>query len=233
MNKVIGFPFSAVVKAMAKGLFISAAMVSTCAVAQVSNITDTQSAVVADNVAKDALKVSLQKISQFSSEFVQIVSDYEGNIVHEAQGIIAMSRPNKFRWETTFPDEALVIADGETVYSIDSFVEQVTLLDQSTTIADNPIVLLTSNDSDVWDKFDVTTIAGDSEAYYVLPQNQNGQIKGLTIAFSIEGDLSSIVMLDAQQQQSAISFNSENNRIVSPDLFSVEIPEHYIVDDQR
>lgn len=233
MKRVIGFTISAVAMAMAEGLFIGAAMVSTAVIAQVSDVSDTQSAVVADEVAKDALKVSLQKISQFSSEFVQLVSDYEGNIVHEAQGIIAMSRPNKFRWETTFPDEALVIADGETVYSIDSFVEQVTLLDQSTTIADNPIVLLTSNDDDIWDKFDVSTIAGDNEAYYVLPQNQNGQIKGLTIVFSTEGHLSSIVMLDAQQQQSAISFNSDSSDLVSPDLFSVEIPEHYIIDDQR
>ncbi len=233
MKRYLTSSFTGFAKAMGSALLISAALSGTFANAQVSEVEENSSETTTAVTAKDALKASLQTIAQFSSEFTQVVSDYEGNIVHEAQGVIAMSQPNKFRWETTFPDEALVIADGETVYSIDSFVEQVTLLDQASTIADNPIVLLTSNDDTVWNKFDVSAIEGSAESYSIVPLNQNGQIKGLIIAFSQQGELASIVMLDAQQQQSTISFNNEQMDGVSPDLFNVEIPEHFIVDDQR
>ncbi|MEC7285843.1 MAG: outer membrane lipoprotein chaperone LolA, partial [Pseudomonadota bacterium] len=80
--------------------------------------------------ASTSLQALLSNMKQFRASFAQTVVDAQQNVVHEAQGTLTMTRPNKLRWETTFPDETLLVADGEAVWNVDTFVEQVTVLSQ-------------------------------------------------------------------------------------------------------
>ncbi|MEC8375938.1 MAG: outer membrane lipoprotein chaperone LolA, partial [Pseudomonadota bacterium] len=108
--------------------------------------------------ATDSLKALLADMKQYRATFNQTVVDAQQNVVHEAQGVLTMTRPNKLRWETTFPDETLLIADGEAVWNVDTFVEQVTVLSQESAIKDNPIVLLTASDNATWSQFSITEL---------------------------------------------------------------------------
>jgi outer membrane lipoprotein carrier protein len=155
-----------------------------------------------------------------------------------------MTRPNKLRWETTFPDETLLIADGSAVWNIDSFVEQVTVISQDQAIKDNPIVLLTASDAETWNKFtirkvDTSSVEGEAAAlmlssYQITPKEVGGQIETLTLTFNQDNKLAALNMLDAQQQISTLVFNNIETRFpLAADTFSVDIPDSYIVDDQR
>lgn len=194
--------------------------------------------------ADSALHTLLRNMRQFRASFEQTVVDAQQNIVHEAQGTLTMTRPNKLRWETTFPDETLLIADGEAVWNVDTFVEQVTVLSQEQAIKDNPIVLLTANDEATWDKFSIRTVdtshsvtddkTRKMSSFQVTPKQSGGQIVTLTLTFNQNDELAGLTMLDMQQQISALVFSDIETRFpLAADAFSVDVPDSYIVDDQR
>ena len=199
-------------------------------------------AVSQNNDASVLLKKRLHDLQQYQAVFNQTVTDAQGNIVHEAQGTLTMMRPNKLRWETTFPDETLLIADGEAVWNIDTFVEQVTIISQDQAIKDNPIVLLTANDEETWNSFVISKLddaraSSTLEQYQIVPKSTDGQIKSLTLGFNSEGTLSTLDMLDAQDQTSALIFSEQDLDFAidtaKDSLFSVDVPQSYIIDDQR
>ena len=202
-----------------------------------------------DDSVSSSLQARLSNMKQFRAGFAQTVVDAQQNVVHEAQGTLTMTRPNKLRWETTFPDETLLVADGEAVWNVDTFVEQVTVLSQDNAIKDNPIVLLTSTDEATWSKFSISQMSSgvstnDSasdinndtvmQSYQITPKEEGGQIVTLTLSFNQDNELASLNMLDAQQQVSTLVFNNIETRFPIPaDTFSVDIPDSFIVDDQR
>ena len=214
--------------------------VDTTAIAQKESINDSVSS---------SLQSRLSNMKQFRADFTQTVVDAQQNVVHEAQGTLTMTRPNKLRWETTFPDETLLVADGDAVWNVDTFVEQVTVLSQDNAIKDNPIVLLTSTDEATWSKFSISQmnngvptntsaseINNDTvmQSYQITPKEEGGQIVTLTLSFNQDNELASLNMLDAQQQISTLVFNNIETRFPIPaDTFSVDIPDSFIVDDQR
>lgn len=196
--------------------------------------------------AQTKLKALLNSMQQFRAAFNQTVVDAQQNVVHEAEGVLTMTRPNKLRWETTFPDETLLIADGEAVWNVDTFVEQVTILSQDNAIKDNPIMLLTSNDEDTWSMFSISqlddalasmsnnTTAANLKSFQITPKSQDGQILTLTMTFNSSYALAALTMLDAQQQLSTLIFSDiETQFPLAADTFEVDVPESFIIDDQR
>lgn len=179
----------------------------------------------------DLLRARLSGLKSFTASFSQTVKDEQGTAVHEAQGTITMTRPNKLRWETTMPDETSLIADGESVWHVDFFVEQVTVMSQQQAIENNPMVLLTSNSEAIWQQYSITQV--DDNAFNVSPMSGNGQIRTLTVQFD-EAGLAGLVMLDSQQQQSVIQFTDRKfNAVISPEQFTVAVPDGFMLDDQR
>lgn len=196
--------------------------------------------------AQIKLKALLNNMQQFRAAFSQTVVDAQQNVVHEAEGVLTMTRPNKLRWETTFPDETLLIADGEAVWNLDTFVEQVTILSQDNAIKDNPIMLLTSNDEDTWSMFSISqlddalasmsnnTTAANLKSFQITPKSQDGQILTLTMTFNSNDALAALTMLDAQQQLSTLIFSDIETKFpLAADTFEVDVPESFIIDDQR
>lgn len=176
------------------------------------------------------LKTLLNGMQAYKANFSQTVTDNQGDVVHEAEGKLTMARPDKLRWETQVPDETLLIADGKAVWNIDPFVEQVTVMDQSKAIADNPVILLTTQDETTWQQF---AIDGKDNQFTVSPKDGNGQIKSLSLTFS-DGVMTSLTMLDAQDQQSQLTFSGvETNFPVISGIFTADVPDSYMIDDQR
>ena len=191
------------------------------------------SVAVADEQATSELRTLLSHISQYKANFKQTITDTEGNLVHEAKGNIILARPDKLRWETVSPDESLLIADGRTVWNIDPFVEQVTIIDQNKAVKDNPIMLITATDDETWSKFVVRKADAVSDEYFVTPLNQEGQIRELTLIFS-DDTLVGLTTLDAQEQISSLKFTAVETRVpLAAETFVPSFSNTYIVDDQR
>jgi outer membrane lipoprotein carrier protein len=212
--------------------------VSIAAVIGVSLITMSSIAISAESVVQDAqtvtpkaeLKIKLSKLISYSARFSQSISDITGKELQNSSGQLTLKTPNMLRWETQLPDEALLIADGTTVYSVDPFVEQVTVMQQASITQNNPLMLLVSDDQKQWN----TVIVEKTQSrFVVISKDENANIVSLNIEFNGD-ELSRLQSTDRQQQKSLLVFsNIAQNQPVPQSLFTFDIPTNYIVDDQR
>ena len=180
--------------------------------------------------AKDELKMKLSKLVSYSANFSQSISDISGKELQRTSGTLTLKTPNMLRWETQLPDETLLIADGTTVWNVDPFVEQVTVMQQESITQNNPLMLLVSDDDKQWNE---VIVERKESRFVVVSQDENANIVSLTIEFN--GDqLMRLQSTDRLEQRSLLVFsNIEQNQTVAQSVFSYQIPESYIVDDQR
>ena len=184
--------------------------------------------------AEQRLKQRLADLKTFKATFTQTVVDLEGQVLQSADGVLQLSQPNKLYWELFEPNESLLIADGESLWNIDPFVEQATVFDQQQAIESNPMILLAQSTSDVWDKFSITLTEGEqNEDFRVEALSDDSQIAALVMSF-IGDDLSKLTIIDRQQQTSTSLFSDiQQNISIEPSVFVADIPDGYEIDDQR
>nr|WP_297349262.1 outer membrane lipoprotein chaperone LolA [uncultured Glaciecola sp.] len=209
--------------------------ITAAAVVTVSAITMSRVAISAESVEltvtpKTELKIKLSKLVSYSASFSQSISDITGKELQRSSGQLTLKTPNMLRWETLLPDETLLIADGTTVYSVDPFVEQVTVMQQASITKNNPLMLLVSDDEKQWN---AVTVEKKQSRFIVVSSDENANIVSLNIEFN--GDqLSRLQSTDRQQQKSLLIFsNIAQNQSVPQSLFLFDIPTNYIIDDQR
>lgn len=179
---------------------------------------------------KNELKMKLSKLVSYSANFSQSISDISGKELQKSSGTLTLKTPNMLRWETQLPDETLLIADGTTVWNVDPFVEQVTVIQQTSISQNNPLMLLVSDDETEWDG---VIVENNQSRFIVTSKNENANIVSLMIEFNGD-ELTRLQSTDRQQQKSLLVFsNIAQNESVSQSLFSFDIPKNYIIDDQR
>lgn len=178
---------------------------------------------------KHALRGLLAKINTLQASFTQVVNNSEGKPLQSSSGNLILQQPDRVYWQVLVPDETLLIANGERVFYVDEFVEQVSIFSQKDMISNNPLMLLTSSDDEVWEQFSVVQ---QNLAYVVTPINNEGQITQLTLRF-IQDELTQFTLLDNQGQVSQFTLNGTVLNMPLPiNQFSYAIPEGFSVDDQ-
>ena len=180
--------------------------------------------------AKQQLQAKLTLLATYQASFTQTVIDIENTLLQKATGRIVLKQPNKLYWELFEPNESVLLADGDNIWNIDPFLEQVVVYGADAALENNPLILLTNPDSSKWQEFDVSH--SDSQ-FIITPRELNGGIKTLRLLF--KGDL--LVELesqDAQQQKSLLLFGEiKQNHALPPDTFIFVMPDGYELDDQR
>jgi outer membrane lipoprotein carrier protein len=178
---------------------------------------------------KPVLRGLLAKINTLQATFTQVVNNSEGKPLQSSSGNLILQQPDRVFWQVLVPDETLLIANGERVFYVDEFVEQVSIFSQKDMISNNPLMLLTSSDDEVWEQFSVVQ---QNLAYVVTPINNEGQITQLTLRF-IQDELTQFTLLDNQGQVSQFTLNGTVLNMPLPiNQFSYAIPEGFSVDDQ-
>jgi outer membrane lipoprotein carrier protein len=181
------------------------------------------------SLAKTELRQRLEAISSLQSTFTQTVTDEANNLIHSSSGNLVLQQPNRVYWHAQVPDETLVIANGDKVFYVDDFVEQVSIFNQADMVSDNPLMLLTSTDDKVWEQFSVTQQA---DSFEVTPSSTQGQIQALTLVFT-QGELRAFTLLDNQAQRSEfVLSNITMNMPLPVSQFQYDIPVGYSIDDQ-
>ena len=181
--------------------------------------------------AADDLKAKLASMNSFEAKFSQQVKDEQGELLQSGQGTIALAHPLKIRWEQVSPDETLFVSDGEKTFYFDAFSEQVTVMKTNGLIDTTPFILLTTRDSAQWEKYQISDIA---QGYKITPKpGIDSQVEILDIAFNKAQNLSAIKVTDLSGQVSSFTFkDSRVNGKLADSLFSFNIPEGVVVDDQ-
>lgn len=194
--------------------------------------------------ATQALKTHLAELTSYRGKFTQTITDAQGVLLQESHGVMSLQKPNQLRWEVNFPDDSLFVADGEVIYNLDPFVEQVTLMSQAGLVESNPLMLLISDEQSAWDNVLISVAEGNDkdklennseglETYLVSSKSLNSSTQLLTLTFK-SGILQSLKSIDKQGQLSQITFSDiEQNGLIAASAFRVDVPDTYVVDDQR
>lgn len=183
--------------------------------------------------SKRELMAKLAKIKFFSAEFNQQIFDEAGNELQQGSGSLFVSKPNLVNWQTTIPDESLIVSDGENLWFYDPFVEQVSVYTLESAIANTPILLITSDDEKLWQDYTVSQLT--ENRYLISANNENSRVKSLELSFTKNVnnvELSAFNILDATGQLSVITLRHKN-QAPNASLFTFSVPEGVYLDDQR
>ncbi len=177
------------------------------------------------------LKEKLAKFEQINAEFSQLVSNAQGEILNESQGLLTISRPGKFRWQVTAPEEELIVSDGQTMWLYSPFVEQVTLINLQDAIAGTPFILLSGANDQQWQKYRVSK---DNNVFTIEAADPQMQNNRFIFEFNGTGNISRFVVIEEQGQRSEFKLTHKPiSEKIGSDYFNFQIPADVEVDDQR
>lgn len=184
----------------------------------------------ADMNAKQQLKIKLASLATYQANFTQTVVDIENTVLQQASGRIVLQQPNNLYWELFAPNESVLLADGDNIWNVDPFLEQVVVYGADAALENNPLILLTNPDSSQWLEFEVSQV---DNQFIITPRALNGGIESLRLVFN--GDmLVELESQDGQQQKSVLSFSEiKQNTTLAADTFIFVMPTGYELDDQR
>lgn len=183
-----------------------------------------------ENNEAQQLQNKLSAMKSYSANFIQVVTDVNSAVLQEAEGVIKMQQPHKLYWEVHPPNEATLVADGNTLWHLDPYVEQVIAMDQHNAVRNHPIMMLAESEKTNWDEYSVSIKEG---AFIVSPKSENQQVKQLILSFK-KNILSTIKVIDQQGQTNHLTFNNiRQNATISERVFQFSVPEGFELDDQR
>ena len=154
-----------------------------------------------------------QKLNDFfnqletvSAKFEQSILDTESAHVGRFQGDLYVSRPGKFRWDYFEPYEKQILADGDTVYVVDTDLEQITYIPQERALQGTPASILIGQES-LEDRFEIIDIGSSQGMDWVelLPRDAESQFTRILLAF-VSNELRRMEMADKFGQITRFQF---------------------------
>lgn len=188
----------------------------------------------ASEADRSALLERLEGLTTLTANFEQQVVDFNGDLVQQLSGKMALARPNLLHWQTDAPDETLMVADGQNLWYFNPFIEQVTVYQQADAMAQSPLLLLLDGDSQAWANYQVKA---EGLSFSLQPIDNTQSSQSLQLVFAKEGataELQRIILDDGQGQVSTIELKQvQLNQGVAQSLFQFSVPAGVDVDDQR
>jgi outer membrane lipoprotein carrier protein lolA len=176
------------------------------------------------------LQNRLNKVDVLSADFAQTVMSANGKNVQQGNGRLQIKRPNLFRMDTKSPQETQIIADGQTLWFYDPFVEQATANWVKDAVNNTPFVLLTSNDKSHWEQYSVEQ---KSDTFVLTPKAKNSNIKQFDIRIDESGVLKGFSTIEKDGQSNQYVLRNISNQNLDSALFKFSVPKGVELDDQR
>ena len=167
----------------------------------------------------------LQGLDGLQAEFKQVLTDRNGQTVDEASGTLAISRPDRFRWDYRQPYQQIIVADGTRIWIYDSDLEQVTVRKLDETLSATPAMLL-SGRSNLSDNFNVTQVSREGSVEWVKMEPKRDDTDFRWVRLGFEGPLLKYMQLaDKLGQTTSLEFSKlERNPPLDPSRFTFTVP---------
>jgi outer membrane lipoprotein carrier protein len=180
-----------------------------------------------------ALSGSLERFSEFidqtltaKGEFRQKIYDRSRKLLQESRGVLAFSRPGKFRWTYVKPYAQLIVGDGSRVWIYDEDLKQVTVKKLDQALGSTPAALLAGN-NEAMRAFLLSDqgAKGGLEWLEATPRDKEGGFERIRMGFGASG-LEVMELLDGFGQTTVLRFGSlQSNPRLDPALFRFVPPE--------
>jgi len=180
-----------------------------------------------------ASSTSLERFSEFINqtltargEFEQKIFDRNRKLLQESRGVLAFSRPGKFRWTYVKPYAQLIVGDGSKVWIYDEDLKQVTVKKLDQALGSTPAALLAGN-NEAMRAFNLSDqgAKGGLEWLEALPRDKEGNFERIRMGFGSSG-LEVMELLDGFGQTTVLRFVSlQRNPKLDPGLFRFSPPK--------
>lgn len=178
----------------------------------------------------------LSNTMTFEADFEQSVYRENSDQPETTLGRFLIQRPNHFRWETKQPFEQAIIADGRALWTYDPELEQVTIQDQQSVLADSPLLLLTSSVEKLVQAFDIQQVESNAEQkreLFSLTPLEPGLFESVHILI-IDQKITEFFLLDTLGGRTSVVFSKiQLNHRLSLSEFIFTPPEGIDVLDSR
>ncbi|MGH8177287.1 MAG: outer membrane lipoprotein chaperone LolA [Steroidobacter sp.] len=167
----------------------------------------------------------LDGLQGLQAQFEQVLTDRNGQVVDQARGVLAVRRPDRFRWDYREPYEQVIVADGARVWLYDSDLEQVTVRKLDDTLSATPAMLL-SGQGNLEDNFTVTQVQQDGAVQWVRmePKRDDTDFKWVRLGFD-GAVLKYMQLADKLGQTTRLEFMQlERNPPLDPSRFTFTVP---------
>ncbi|WP_373768144.1 outer membrane lipoprotein chaperone LolA [Glaesserella sp.] len=185
---------------------------------------------IADEASVKELQSRLEKVNQYSADFEQTVRSSKGKEIQKGSGKFQVKRPNLFRMDTKSPQENLIVSDGETLWFYDPFVSQVTANWVKDAVNNTPFVLLTSNDKNHWEQYEVKQ---NADTFVLKPKSKKSGIKQFDVRIDTNGLLKGFSTIERDGQSNLYVLRNITTQGISDNLFKFSVPKNVELDDQR
>ncbi|MGX2947234.1 outer membrane lipoprotein chaperone LolA [Frederiksenia canicola] len=184
----------------------------------------------ADAQAVTELQRRLDLVDKYNADFDQTVRSSKGKEIQKGKGKFRVKRPNLFHLETLRPQENTIVSDGETLWFYDPFVSQVTANWVKDAVNNTPFVLLTSNDKNHWDKYDVTQ---NADTFILKPKSKQSSIKQFDVRIDSNGLMKGFSTIERDGQSNLYVLRNISNAHIPTEMFKFTVPKGVELDDQR
>jgi outer membrane lipoprotein carrier protein len=177
------------------------------------------------DVGRKRVESFLDGLQGLQADFQQVLTDRSGRAIDEASGVLAIRRPNRFRWDYREPYEQVIVADGSRIWLYDSDLEQVTVRKLDDTLSATPAMLL-SGEGKLEENFAVTNVENDGGVQWVHMEPKRGDTDFKSVRLGFEGAmLKHMQLADKLGQTTRLTFtNVEQNPVLDPSRFTFTVP---------
>ena len=174
----------------------------------------------------DSLRTFVRESQTARAHFTQSVTDRNGRAVSQASGVMAFSRPGKFRWTYDKPYEQLIVGDGVKLWIFDKDLNQVTVRKLDEALGSSPAALLAGNNE--IEKFFALSEAGSRDGLNWLeasPKSKDTMFAAVRMGFA-GNTLKQMELKDSFGQTTVIRFDKlERNPKLPTDQFKFAPPK--------
>ena len=176
---------------------------------------------------------SLDRLSEFIEKtltarggFEQKIFDRDRKLLQESRGVLAFSRPGKFRWSYVKPYAQLIVGDGSRVWIYDEDLKQVTVKKLDQALGSTPAALLAGN-NEAMRAFRLSDQGAKDgiEWLEALPRDKESNFEKIRMGFGSSG-LESMELVDSFGQTTVLRFAAlQRNPKLDPGLFRFSPPK--------
>jgi outer membrane lipoprotein carrier protein len=159
-------------------------------------------------------------------EFEQKIFDSNRRLLQESRGVLAFSRPGKFRWTYVKPYAQLIVGDGSRVWIYDEDLKQVTVKKLDQALGSTPAALLAGN-NEAMRAFRLSDKGSKDglEWLEALPRDKEGNFERIRMGFDPSG-LQVMELVDGFGQTTVLRFKAlERNPKLDSALFRFSPPK--------